>query len=190
MEIPVRAHVRCTDGPAGEATHVIVHPATRKVTRLVVKETRSPHVERVVPFKLVLDANASEIHLQCSRQELSKMQPFVRTEFVGTTWAYDESAPSAVKKVKRLNIAEDELPMDTGTQVRAIDGKAGRIDELMVDPASASITHLVLREGPIWAPKAVVVPVTEVERLGDKAVYLRTNRASIEALPATPVPRK
>jgi hypothetical protein len=121
---------------------------------------------------------------------MSKMQAFVRTEYVETCWSYDGRTPTEVKGVKRRNIPEDELVMDIGTRVKVTDGKAGRIDELMVEPISGSITHLMLRKGPMWAPRAVMIPVAEVERMGEKAVYLRTNRAGIEALPAVPATKR
>ena len=199
MEIPIKARVECTDGPGGEATHVVVHPTTMKVTRLVVKETRSPNVERLVPFKFVEEANADEIRLRCSRQELARMKSFVRTELAQETAAYHRPGSADVpsifsslesKKVKHLNIPEGEFAIDHGTQVRVTDGKAGRIDRLMVDPMSGSLTHLVVREGPVWAPKAVSVPIAEVKHMGEKVVYLRTNRAGIEALPVSAARRR
>jgi hypothetical protein len=190
MEIPIKATVQCTDGPGGEATHVVVHPDAMKVTRLVVRETKSPHVERLVPFKFVEEGATNEIRLRCSRQELSKMKSFVRTELVETAWSYDGRMPTETKKVKRLNIAEDELAVDTHTPVRVTDGKAGHIGELMVDLTSGSITHLRLRKGHKWAPKEVTVPVSEVDRIGDRGVHLRMNRASIEALPAAAAGRR
>jgi hypothetical protein len=198
MEIPVRAKVQCADGPGGEATHVIVHPATKRVTRLVVREGRSPHVKRLVPFRFVEDATADQIRLRCTQQELSKMQTFLRTSFVENTPAYYGRSPADAqsiytspkfKKVKQENIPEDELAVDTDTRVRATDGSAGRIGELMVDPASGSISHLMLREGHLWAPKQVTVPISEVERIDDRAVYLRMSRAGIESLPAIAVRR-
>ena len=193
MEIPIRARVQCTDGPGGEATHVVVHPVTKKVTRLVVRESKVPHVERVVPFGFVKETAANEIRLRCSRQELSRMQSFVRTELVRETAAYYGSGPTyaqtiysspGFRKVKHLNIPEGECAMDHSTRVRATDGKGGRIERLMVDPMSGSLTHLVVREGPVWSSKAVPVPIAEVKRMGEKAVYLRTSRAGIEALPS------
>jgi hypothetical protein len=184
MEIPVKARVQCTDGPGGEATHLVVNPAAMQVTRLVVKETKAPHVERVVPFKFVEDGNADEIRLRCSRQEMAKMRLFVRTEIVETR-SYDGQMPTGTKKVKHLNIADGELAVDTHTPVRVTDGKAGHIGELMVDPASGSITHLRLRKGHILARKEVTIPASEVDRIGDRGVHLRMNRAGIEALPAT-----
>jgi hypothetical protein len=121
------------------------------------------------------------------------MQSFVRTELVQETAAHYGRGPTNVqtiysspefRKVKHLNIPEGEVAMDHGTRVRATDGKGGRIERLMVDPMSGSLTHLVVREGPVWAPKAVPVPIAEVKRMGEKAVYLRTSRAGIEALPS------
>jgi hypothetical protein len=164
MEIPIKARVRCTDGPAGEATHVVVHPITKKVARLVVRETKSPHVERIVPFGFV-----------------EETAPYYGR---GSTDAVTIYRIPGFRKVKHLNIPEGEVAMDHGTRVRASDGKAGRIDRLMVDPMSGSLTHLVVREGPVWASKAVPVPIAEVKRMDNQAVYLRTNRAGIEALPA------
>ena len=190
MKIPVKAMVQCTDGPGGEATHVVVNPASRRVTRLVVKETKAPHVERLVPFKFVEDGNADEIRLRCSQQELSRMQSFVRTRLVEIAWSYDGKMPTETKKVKHLNIPDGELAVDTHTPVRVTDGKAGRIGELTVDPASGSITHLQLRKGRVWAPKEVTIPVSEVDRVGDRGVYLRMNRAGIESLPAIAARRR
>jgi len=194
MEIPIGAKVLCTDGPGGEATHVIVHPATKTVTRLVVKERRSPHVERLVPFRFVKDATGGQIRLRCSQQELSRMQTYLKTSFVEVDYVQYERGfadPLTIYnshkfgKVKIENITEDELAVDTNTRVESADGRVGRIDELMVDPTSGSITHLRVRKGHMWAPKEVMVPVSEVDRIGGRRIYLRMNRAGIEALPAT-----
>jgi hypothetical protein len=172
------------------ATHVIVNPAANRVTRLVVKETKAPHVERLVPFKFVEDGNPDEIRLRCSQQELSRMKAFVRTELVETAWSHDGKRPTETKKLKHLNIPEGELALDTHTPVRVTDGKAGHIGELTVDPASGSITHLQLRKGWVWAPKEVTIPVSEVDRIADRGVYLRMNRAGIEALPVAAARRR
>ena len=82
MEISIKARVQCADGPGGEATHVIVHPVTKQVTQLVVREAKSPHVERIVPFGFVRETADDKIRLRCSQLELSRMQSFVRTELV------------------------------------------------------------------------------------------------------------
>ena len=60
----------------------------------------------------------------------------------------------------------------------------GHIRQLLVDPANGLITHLQVRKGHVWAPKEVTVPVSEVDRIGDRGVYLKMNRAGIKALPS------
>ena len=198
MEIPIRAQVLCRDGPGGEATHLIVHPATRRVTRLVVKERRSPHIERLVPFRLVEDASAQQIQLRCSQQELSMMSTFIKTTLVESSSSQLDGGYADLeiiyhhgfRKVKSKNILEDELVMDADTRVRSADGPVGRVDELLVDPANGAITHLRLRKGHMWAPKDVMVPITEVDRMGEQRIYLRMNRDDIEALPATVARRR
>jgi sporulation protein YlmC with PRC-barrel domain len=198
MEIAISARVQCTDGIAGEATHVILHPETKRITRMVVKDARAPHVQRLVPFKLVEDATSDQIFLRCTVQDLSRMQPFIRTEFVEKGAAYyGGTRPDVrqtyvnpqIKKVKRENISPDELAMVAGTRVKAADGNAGRLDEFVVEPESGSITHLMLREGHVWAPKEVTIPISEVDRIAEKIVYLRMKRANVAALPAIPVRR-
>ena len=51
MDMRIDAVVRCTDGPGGHSTCVIVNPVTGQVTHLVVKEKHPPHAERRVPFR-------------------------------------------------------------------------------------------------------------------------------------------
>ena len=127
------------------------------------------------------------------------MQTYFKTKFVEADDVQYErgyAGPEVIynrhkfDKVEIENIPEDELAVGTGTKVRSADGPVGRIDELMVDPTSGSITHLRLRKGRMWAPKQVTVPVSEVDRIGDRVVRLRMNRAGIEALPATAARRR
>jgi hypothetical protein len=92
--------------------------------------------------------------------------------------------PTGTQRVKHRNISEDELALDAHTLVRVTDGKAGHIGQLLVDPANGLITHLQVRKGYVWAPKEVTIPVSEVDRIGDRGVYLKMNRAGIKALPS------
>jgi len=47
----------------------------------------------------------------------------------------------------------------------------------------------MLREGHVWAPKEVTIPISEVDRIAEKIVYLKMSRANVEALPAISVRR-
>ena len=58
MDIPINAEVRCADGPCGRSTYVVIDPASRQITHVVVKEDGFPFAERLVP----LDLRGNEIH--------------------------------------------------------------------------------------------------------------------------------
>ena len=121
------------------------------------------------------------------------MSTFIKTTLVESSPSpFDQgyAGPETVyhhgfQKVWTKNISEDELAVGADTKVKSADGHVGRIDDLLVDPASGSITHLRLRKGHMWAPKEVMVPITEVDRMGDQRIHLRMNRGDIEALPAS-----
>ena len=50
MDVPVSAEVRCADGLCGRISCVIIHPATQRVTHLVVQEKGFSHREYLVPI--------------------------------------------------------------------------------------------------------------------------------------------
>jgi sporulation protein YlmC with PRC-barrel domain len=91
-----------------------------------------------------------------------------------------------VTPVKREHIPPGELAVRRGARVKATDGQVGRVDEFLVDPATRHITHLVLREGPLWDQKDVMIPVSAIERVGEDVVCLKLDRHTIELLPAVP----
>jgi hypothetical protein len=88
------------------------------------------------------------------------------------------------RRVKRLCIPDGELAVDHGTRIRITGAKAGRFSGFLVDPVSGQVTHLMMRKGPAWATKVVPVSISEVKRLGEREIYLRTDRAGIEAPPS------
>jgi sporulation protein YlmC with PRC-barrel domain len=73
--------------------------------------------------------------------------------------------------------------------VHAEDGIVGKVDEFLVSPNNNHITHLVLREGHLWGKKDVTIPVSEIEKITEDAVYLKLDKKAIEKLPAIPVKR-
>ncbi len=49
MQIPIDVEVQCTDGPAGHTAAIIVDPATKQVTHVVVKGKGTLLGEFLVP---------------------------------------------------------------------------------------------------------------------------------------------
>jgi len=181
------------------ASSVVIHPATRRVTHLVVEEKRFSHREHLVPIDEVVEATPRSIHLRCSRDELAAMDDFVETEYVSVDtpglgdplglYGLDNfiSGLTTLVPVVHELIPAGELAVRQGARVEATDGHVGRVDEFLVDPRTGRITHLVLREGHLWGQKDVTIPVSQVARLEEDAVYLKLDRRSVAALPAVPV---
>jgi uncharacterized protein YrrD len=200
MDIPVGAEVFCTDGFCGRSTRVILKPKCEEVTHLVVKEKESPHKEILIPVTAVTATTPDSINLSYTRGKLAKLQPFIETEYVEVDipryaggaytiepYAYREHETLAVK---HESIPEGELALRRGVRVEATDGQVGRVDELLVDPEDDRITHLVLREGHLWGQRDVNIPISEIERIAEDAVYLKIPKRKIETLPTIPARRK
>jgi hypothetical protein len=197
MDIPINAEVCCTDGLGGHSTYVVLNPITREMTHLVVKELHVPHTEFLVPIELVVESTPREIHLDCTKTELSKMDPFIKTEFVQSkipqftmdpymVWPY-YIPERQVLTLEHEQIPSGELAVHRGAHVEATDGHVGRVDGFLVNPKNEHITHLVLREGHLWGHKDVTIPVSQIDHLEEETVYLDLDKASIETLPTIPI---
>jgi sporulation protein YlmC with PRC-barrel domain len=181
---------------------VIIEPTTWQVTHFVVKENRVPFTEHLVSVDWVTETTPDLVRLRCNKSKLVAMQPFVETEykqwnraeFVGEPclgwqgWPYVVMVTMVIP-AKHERVPPGELAVRRDATVQAIDGQVGRVDEFLVDPATSKITHLVLREGHLWAQKDVMVPVAEIECIGKDTVYLRLDKDAVESLPALSVER-
>ncbi|WP_054700240.1 PRC-barrel domain-containing protein [Desulfosarcina cetonica] len=72
----------------------------------------------------------------------------------------------------------------------ASDGKIGKVDEFLINPLNDQISHIVLREGHLWGPKDVTIPVSQIKRIDDGVVHLKMNKDTVAGLPGTPIKRK
>jgi sporulation protein YlmC with PRC-barrel domain len=200
MDIPIDVEVFCTDGFCGRSTRVVLKPKTEEVTHLVVKEKASPHAEILIPVTAVTATTPDSINLSYTLDKLAELQPFIETEYVKVDipryvggvysiegYPYPESE---ILTVKHELTPAGELALSRGARVEATDGRVGHVDEFLIDPKDDHITHIVLREGHLWGQRDVSIPVSEIERVEEDAVYLRISKRKIEALPAIPVRRK
>ena len=209
MDIPVGVEVHCSDGLCGRSTYVVIDPVRKEVTHLVVKETESPHQERLVPIEAVSETAPDVILLRRSRDAFGKMDPFIQTEYlrddtpdvdyvpfnsagVGPVYVWPYAVPDRthVVAVEHKQVPLGELAVKRGAHVEATDGRVGRVDEFLVNPENEYITHLVMREGHLWGKKDICVPVSEIDHIDEDAVYLKLNKKEIEALPAIPIHRR
>lgn len=202
-DIPLKANVQCSDSPCGKSTNVILNPVTLKVTHVVVEDKKLPgNPTRLVPVAKVASVTSNQITLNCTRDEVAGMDPFVVTRFIqetgsGTAYASGGAYTSqyvvndtGYDSVQEEQIPHSELAVYSGMTVQASDGKVGKLDELVLDPKSDDITHLLMREGHLWGQKEVAIPIADVDFSGGETVYLKIDKEAVKALPAVPVKRK
>jgi hypothetical protein len=209
MEIPLNAQVECTDGICGRSVYVLINPVTEQVTHLIVKEDSSTNTEYMVPVDIVADTIADTIQLSCSKAELEKMDPFIKTEFVekkapdryinysggmysaGSYYYLPYVTPGTTVQVpvELRQIPPGELSIRRGTRVEATDGYVGQVDEFVVNPENCHITHLVMREGHVWGQKEVIIPLSAMGDTREDTVFLTINKQQIESLPTFPLRR-
>jgi uncharacterized protein YrrD len=73
--------------------------------------------------------------------------------------------------------------------VDATDGRAGTVDELVVDSEGEVITHMLLRKGHLWGKKDVAVPITAIDDIYKDTVILNIDKKAIKELPTVSVKR-
>jgi sporulation protein YlmC with PRC-barrel domain len=206
MDIPLNVQVECTDGAYGHSVFVLINPIIDQVTHLVVKEDSSPNKEYIVPVDFVTETKADTIRLRCSKAELEKMEPFIKTTVIeeklpkgvsvgmyGTGLyyiPYVTTEKTVYESVENQQIPPGELAVRRGTRVEATDGDVGHVDEFVINPENGHITHLVLREGHPWGKKDVIIPVSAVGNTREDTVFLKIDKHQIESLPTFPLNRR
>jgi sporulation protein YlmC with PRC-barrel domain len=201
--IPINANVQCTDGPCGQCTNVIVNPVNHQVTHFALQDKSLPNnPTRLVPVTKVAGVTQQQITLNCTRADVTNMSPFIVTDFIqqsgpGMAYASGEAYHSqyvvndtAYDAVQETTAPGDELSLYSGMQVEATDGKVGKLDELVLDPQSGEVTHVMMREGHLWGKRDVAIPASDIEFCDDKSVYLKLDKAAVKALPAVKVKRQ
>jgi hypothetical protein len=75
------ARASCTDGHCGEVRRLIIDPATRTVTHLVIQPGHRQEAGRLVPVHLV-ETTDGEIRLRCTRAEFDKLDHAAERDLV------------------------------------------------------------------------------------------------------------
>jgi uncharacterized membrane protein len=203
MEIPLKARVECADGACGESAAVIVNPLTHQLTHLVVhdKEMHHPN-QRLVPIEHVVQTTHDRVRLNCSREDVRRMPPFVVTRYIPKEQPdysmyqggeyYEPYASTVGADYDRHDeelVPLGERAVHRGARVEASDGHIGTVAELVVDESSEYITHFVLEEGHLWGKKEITLPLSAVDHVEGDTVYLKLDKQAIAQLPTIPLRR-
>jgi uncharacterized protein YrrD len=199
-DVPIKAEVRCDDGPAGTSDAVILDPIKREVTHVVLRERGWPNNKRLVPVELIAWTTEDEIHLRCPMAATRTLRSFVETQFVeapdvggsypilpddGLPYLWPFAYPNQKVLLTHERIPKDELAIRRDAEVDATDGRVGRVEAFLVDADDDHITHVVVRSGHL-AHHEFAVPVSDVAEISEERIMLRLDRYGVEDLPHVP----
>ncbi len=170
MNIPLNATVYTQDGQIGRSACIILNPIDQTVTHFVLQRNDLFGYQELVPVTLIKEATLDMLLLNCSTQDLADLEPFTKSEFIGVNgaspdfvangwgqaifaWPYSPYVGPYNLTVNVEQVPPGELGGHRGAQVEATNGRVGQVDEFLVNPTNFHITHLVLREGHLWASK-------------------------------------
>ena len=203
----IGADVACSDGPAGRLQHLVVDPVSNVVTHLVVDSQEHFGIPLMVPMHKVAQASPDRVHLNCTQAELKQMDPFeeVMTSGVegqpGLTGAIPPlyptpgfgsfqvlgmagplgAGPVAMPIIEEV-VPEGEVVIGHNSTVQASDGDVGHVEDLITDPTTGRLSHLVVRSGHLWATHTFRLPVSAVDVVQEDTVRLRLTQAEVEAI--------
>ena len=207
-EFIIGSSVTCSDGPCGELTRVVVDPAARTVSHLVVEPPHRGGASRLVPVRLA-GAGTAAIHLRCTMSQFEGLQEAEETQIVpgalgelGNGPDHKLSAPyygrggmglaMAVGTglgtgTAPLRITSDRIPagkaeVRAGEHVRATDGPVGKVRGLTVLTRGHQVTHILLDEGHLWGKRRVAIPIGAVAGFSD-GIRLSLTRDEVRDLP-------
>lgn len=199
----IGARVDCTDGVCGRVSRVVVDPVAKVVTHLAVEPEHRLGLARLVPVDLA-EPGADTVSLACTMAEFERLDPAEETQFVPGTrgyevygaeqvlsWPYYQLGDTVTDPSQEGQVSEtvtvDTLPpgevgVRRGARVDASDGAIGKVQGLVIDPASHRVTHVLLQEGHLFGRKQVAIPISAVEEVGD-VVRLNLSRQEVRHLP-------
>lgn len=217
MKLELGCPVRCTDGPFGELTDVVIDPIARRVTHLVVAPHHQHGLARPVPIELAAAANNGHaaVSLGCTLEHARQLPPVQEFAYLrlGEFTANDPDWDVGIENVLALpyygyaglgeppidydpnvsmtydRVPKGEVEIRRASEVMSADGQhLGHVDGFVID-ADDQITHVVLERGHLWGRREVTIPIGAVTRVKTDSIELRLTKDDVGALPTVPVHR-
>jgi uncharacterized membrane protein len=91
--------------------------------------------------------------------------------------------------VMEERVPPGELAVRRGMSVEATDGDVGTVDQFLLDPATQTITHLVLEERHHLHKRQMTLPVSAFDKVLEDTAFLKLDKRAVELLPAIPIKR-
>lgn len=204
VTLAIGAAAACRDGFPGELKGLVVEPAGRTVTHLVVEPERghgpAHGLARLVPLDHA-DATGEPIQLSYTEAEFKDLGPAEETlaEFVegyevpvqllpaGEGWrsadgpvADGETIPQ-IREMETIDLVPHaEVEETQRDHVHATDGDVGAFHGLRVDSDSGQIRYLLLKRHP-WGHAELAIPISSVSGF-DEGIQLSITKQEVKAL--------
>jgi hypothetical protein len=183
--------VACSDGARGTLTRVVIDPATRSVTHLVVEPSHRVGMARLVPLQLIEPTNEG-FRLRCSGPEFGHLEVAEEAAPLppGLEFGYaevgmlDGFGGNGTPPVFVDNVPAGEVEIARGDRVHATDGHIGHVNGLLVG-LDGRIGHVLLEEGHLWGRKHLAIPIADVADLS-VGVLLGLSKRQVQDLVGTP----
>jgi sporulation protein YlmC with PRC-barrel domain len=155
----IGADASCSDGACGHLSRIIVNPADREVTHLVVDQKHRNGPGRLVPVDLV-DATTGQLRLRCTLTEFQALRPAEETEVVpdlDPTGRQDSNSPS------HTSPSANVLPLPAGALGMPGAAEARRDLGLGRPEAPQEVTVDVVPSGQVAIRRELTVCATDGE---------------------------
>ena len=200
-----------SDGYRGEVQAVVIDPAARTVTHLVVEPHGRAGLARLVPLDLadltgpagpadLAGAPPGQVRLRCTEAEFRSLDAAEETlaEFVPgypdpvqllpPGWRGAGGATADGGRILRIPehetvaiVPPGEVEEHRGDRVHATDGEAGRLRAVRIDAGTGRVTHVLVRHGPAWDRADTAIPAEMVAGFGD-GIRLSVTRQQVRDL--------
>lgn len=204
VTLAIGAAAACRDGFPGELKGLVVDPAARTVTHLVIEPERdhgpAQGLARLVPLDHA-DATTEPIQLSYSEAEFKDLGPAEETlaEFVqgyevpvqllpaGEGWrgadgpVADGDTIPQIREMETIDLVPyAEVEETLSAHVHATDGDVGAFHGLRVDPGSGQIRDVLLKRHP-WGHAELAIPIGSVSGFAD-GIQLSITKHEVKAL--------
>ena len=217
MEFKEDTSVYSADGKEiGRIDRVVIDPNTKEVTHVVVRKGLLFVEDKVLPVDLFASSSEDRATLKENATDLQDFPNFEEQYYInaqeeevpseavpgyypGPLYWYPPYgyppmafpgyiAPPYVVETQR-NIPEGTIPLKEGAEVISSDDQhAGNVEEILTEPDSERITHLVISKG-LLLKKEKLVPSTWISNVEENRVYLAVGSGLLEKLPEYGVDR-
>jgi hypothetical protein len=212
MQYVIGTDIRGADGVCGELSRVVIDPAAKTVTHLVVEPRHRRADARLVPVGL-LDTTSDDLRLRCTMAEYDKLDRAEETRFLpaddgyagygrGQAWMLPRNGlgagmwgggmnpgmgtgASTVRSAEPFitdTVPPGEMAIYRGDRVHATDGEIGRVQGLLIATSGHDVTHVLLQEGHLFGRKDVAVPISAVTDVLG-GIRLNLSRQEVQDLP-------